>query len=329
MSTKPQVRLSDAGQLIASLPALIGFAPSIGSMVVITTQERRVGLTMRVDLPPSAQYEALVSQLADAATVSGADRAIVVVIDDDSRTDLVEMLLARLTDRGVAADEAYHLGDFTEGAHWHSLRGPDAHGLLPDPKATQAAAEVVAQGDVVHGHRADLAALLRPDPETETRWRGQAIDVLLRTELRTTAQSTKVVQAALRAALDGTRELSDNDYAELAVALCDPMVRDACLSTAWPPHSELAHTAARVWQTLARGLPAPERAAPATLAGYAAYAAGNGALASIALDEALTAKPGYRLAGLLKRALVHHAPPELLRSLTGHDEIGLLSELGI
>lgn len=252
MSTEPLVRLSEAGQLIASVPALIGFTPSIGSMVVITTQERRVGLTMRVDLPPSAQYEALVSQLVNAATVSGADRVIVVVIDDASRTDLVEMLLARLTNRGVAADEAYHLGDFAYGAHWHSLRGPEAHGLLPDPKAMRAAAEVVAQGDVVHGHRADLAALVRPDPETDTRW-----------------------------------------------------------------------------QTLARGLPAPERAAPATLAGYAAYVAGNGALASIALDEALTARPGYRLAGLLQRALVHHAPPELLRSLTGHDEIGLLSELGI
>ena len=66
----------------------------------------------------------------------------------------------------------------------------------------------------------------------------------------------------------------------------------------------------------ARRLPHLYDAAPLFLAGWHAYRQeGNGALAGIAADLAITADPGYRAAGLLCEALACGVDPRRLPTL--------------
>src|SRR5687767_5683893 len=66
---------------------------------------------------------------------------------------------------------------------------------------------------------------------------------------------------------DRTQPLTDREIADLAFALINPMVRDACLSFAIGEHADHAED---LWSELVRSSPAPERAEPAAL--LAAYA---------------------------------------------------------
>ena len=54
-------------------------------------------------------------------------------------------------------------------------------------------------------------------------------------------------------------------------------------------------------------------AAPASLLAFVAWQAGNGALANVALDRALTDIPQYSMALLLRQAIDSGAPPSLAR----------------
>ncbi|MBA3490008.1 MAG: DUF4192 family protein, partial [Longispora sp.] len=58
----------------------------------------------------------------------------------------------------------------------------------------------------------------------------------------------------------------------------------------------------------------PGTVAPAsTLLSYAAYLSGQGSLASVALDRAHADDPEYPMAQLLREAITHGLPPDLLR----------------
>jgi hypothetical protein len=72
-----------------------------------------------------------------------------------------------------------------------------------------------------------------------------------------------------------------------------------------------AHRAAhqRLWTDLTRAAPGRYQAAPASLLALAAWQDGNGALANVALDRALAARPGYTMAQLLRMAIDCGAPP--------------------
>jgi hypothetical protein len=115
-----------------------------------------------------------------------------------------------------------------------------------------------------------------------------------------------------REAAVGDVVLSDSVVAEVASALCDHRVRDACLP--WCTGSG-AVAAERLWLALVRATPAPERAEPAALLALVAYLRGDGAMAGIALDAAQQACPEHSLSGLLRAALEGGLPPEVLRTV--------------
>ncbi|GHF05909.1 hypothetical protein GCM10017786_44310 [Amycolatopsis deserti] len=138
------------------------------------------------------------------------------------------------------------------------------------------------------------------------------------------ADGIAVVRAALARAVAGDFDLSDEDVVSLAMALSDLEVRDRCLTTAEPPGEPQAAAAERLWLELVRRTPPPERAEAAVLLGYAAYRRGDGVLASLAFDNALTAHPGHRLAELLRICLERQLPPDALRRLSQSQEGGLM-----
>ncbi len=129
---------------------------------------------------------------------------------------------------------------------------------------------------------------------------------------RLVAQRLAQLRQLQRAAAAEDLTLSDSIVAEVASALCDHRVRDACLPWCSGPGAVAAE---RLWLALVRATPAPERAEPAALLALTAYLRGDGALAGVALDAALQACPEHSLSGLLRAALDGGLPPELLRGV--------------
>ena len=66
---------------------------------------------------------------------------------------------------------------------------------------------------------------------------------------------------------------------------------------------------------MARRLPGPYDAAPLFLFGWASWRAGNGALAGIAAERAVTSDPAYSAADLLLAALSRGLDPRRLPRL--------------
>ena len=70
-----------------------------------------------------------------------------------------------------------------------------------------------------------------------------------------------------------------------------------------------AHT--RLWTDVVRRAEPTYLPSPACLLAFTAWQSGNGALANVALDRALTADPGYSMALLLRDTIDAGAPPSL------------------
>src|SRR5260370_9284211 len=77
------------------------------------------------------------------------------------------------------------------------------------------------------------------------------------------------------------------------------------------PHFHEAHQ--RLWIDLVRRLPADCVAPPAALLAFTAWQAGDGALASVAIERALEADPDYSMALLVADALHAGLPPSAPR----------------
>lgn len=324
MSSNTTVRVTDTGELIASIPAVIGFTPASSLVLMLMSMaSRQLGLTVRADLTPPDGYPELARQTATPALTADDSAVIAVIIGDADHLRLIDAL-RRV---GVTLLATYHVAEIVAGARWRDLLDPSVCGHLPDPTSTAARAATAVEGSVVYDSRAEIDALFRPDNDQAIERRAKLISELLHTPW-STQRSVSVVQSALRRSLHhGPQPLADTDVAELGIAISDPRVRDACLATALPINSPLAAAATRLWQALTRALPAPERAEVAVLAGVAAYMRGDGATAQIALRTALRASPDHVLAGLTLQALAHGMPPEQLRRVATHDEVGLCDGL--
>jgi hypothetical protein len=119
-----------------------------------------------------------------------------------------------------------------------------------------------------------------------------------------------VVDTALADTAAGRLHLDDGRVLALAVALGNPLIRDAALARSAGPDAESAE---QLWAALTRETPDPEAAEPAVLLAACALLRGDGALAGIALDRAEQAWPGHRLAGLLRAAWRAGMRPEQVR----------------
>jgi hypothetical protein len=114
------------------------------------------------------------------------------------------------------------------------------------------------------------------------------------------------VQERLRRFLDDGVPLDDHDAGRLLNLMTDIDVRDV----AW---AEMTRDNARrhveLWRGVVRRTPVHLLAPPATLLAFAAWLAGDGALAWCALDRAKEADPDYSMAMLVERALTCAVAP--------------------
>jgi Domain of unknown function (DUF4192) len=324
--TAGRIRLSDPAELIAAVPHLLGFHPR-DSVVLLAMHGRRLGLTLRADLVDTDQAPLLAEQLLLPIAQQQPTGVALVVIGGDSTPDgveeqqwpphraLVDALDDVLTGAGLPVVHAAWTTHTVGGAQWCCYDDPLCAGTVPDSAASPLAAATVAAGVVTFGSREEMAELLTGEDPAALQRRAALLDAAdadhpMRSEL--IARRLAQLEELHREAAVGDIALSDSVVAEVASALCDHRVRDACLP--WCTGSG-AVAAERLWLALVRATPAPERAEPAALLALVAYLRGDGAMAGIALDAAQQACPEHSLSGLLRAALEGGLPPEVLRTV--------------
>lgn len=325
------LRLSDPGDLIAALPALLGFPPH-RSLVLVCLEgpdAYRVGLVARVDLPhpdrsAPADVEALVEQLSVLCARRAAAAAVLTVVEDRHRSalphaTLLDELRHACEAVGTEVLAAHHVRAVHAGARWYSYFGDPGTGTVPDPQSSPVAAAHVARGRVVHSSRDELRALLHPAAEdrvTEVARLLPAARAEVVAALRERGESAlaellrRMVRAVARTAAGEVP--GPEEAAALAAALGELRVRDCCMAL---PGTEHAGPAEQLWLELVRMLPAPERATTATLLAHSCYARGEGPLAGAALRVALEADPAHRMAGLLDSSLAAGVAPAAVQQL--------------
>lgn len=336
------VRISDPGTLISSVPALLGFHPR-RSLVAICLTGTSVGAVMRHDLVldeghPGGVMDLVLEQFAAVAVREGADRMLVVVVDDRIRArarsadlvrhaSLVERFRELLHCSGIELSAVHVCARIEAGAPWQDLAG-NQHGILPDPTSSAVAAAQVLEGRAIRGSREEIEAVLDPaSPDVQERI-ADLIDIAREDGTRDAAltRAANPVRADREgleyvltriAQCDSGDEITPEECADLALALEHLAVRDSLLALS---AGTQAGAAEQLWVHLARTLPDPERAEPLTLLGYSAYLRGDGPMAGVALCAALAADPCHRLAGLLDDALQTGVRPAALRDLAalGH-----------
>lgn len=316
-----RIRLSDPAELIAAVPHLLGFHPH-DSVVLLALHGKRLGLTLRADLVDDAQAPQLAEQLLLPIARQRPTGVALIVIggdltpdDDPPHRALVDVLDDMLTSAGLPLVHAAWTAQTTGGAPWRCYDDPLCAGTVSDPGASPLAAATVAAGAVTFGSREEMVALLAGEDPATLQRRSVLLDAADADHPMSSAlvaQRFAQLRELHRAAAAGNVALSDKVVTEVASALCDHRVRDACLPWCSGPGAVAAE---RLWMALVRATPAPERAEPAALLALVAYLRGDGALAGVALDAALQACPQHSLSGLLRAALDGGLPPEVLRSV--------------
>ncbi|MBW0103239.1 DUF4192 domain-containing protein [Pseudonocardia sp. KRD291] len=330
------VRVSGTGDLVASLPVLIGYHPRDSLLLVGFggPNGRRVGLTIRVDLPRPDDVGYVCADAVGALATDVPAGAAVVVVDGGVagsagpyRSDVAAATRSMLLEAGIEPQVLVWAAGTGRGDPWACFDLPGQRcgctGVLPDPAATQAAAAAVRRGAVVLPDRAALQDVLAADSESVLRRRsGLRAAELGRAGERAAAgddpgpERTAEHLELLRGCLDDAARcrlvVDDRTVLGFCAAFDVPAVRDAAVRHCLGP--DAAH-AEQLWAALARSMPAPECADPAALLAACALLRGDGALAVIAVQRALDAFPAHRLAGIVDEMLRRVAGPAPLRSL--------------
>lgn len=316
---QPVSRINLPQDALAAVPHILGFHPQ-DSLVILLMQDKQVVTAMRTDLPAVHQRRAVADNVVRAVRSHNATEVMFFVFGGGPVVETAEVLphaeLVAVLRQSMDSIEVHTA--FTawaessaSGARWCSYEDPDRNGTLPDPNATELAAASAAAGRVTYADRAELAAQVAPVDDEVLARRAAMLDGMPEWSVRNPDAPTalRLVRDTIAASNERHAPLSDDEIVQLARALCNSWVRDACLSFAV---GDMAEAAERLWLELTRGCPAPERANPAALLAYSAYARGNGPLASVALDQASFAHPGHRLSVLLGAALEAGMPPQKL-----------------
>lgn len=338
------MRVSDPGELIAAVPALLGFPPenSIVAILIGGESGSSLGAVMRHDLIRPSPRELAIGIPADAMLagleqfVAVADRecarAVIVVFVDDrpeldaAADDIADVLGDMLAEVGTDLGAVHAVGTLARGERWWSLLGDPRSGRLPDPVSSAVAAAHVFEGRRIRGSRGELEELIERGPLAQRRRIAGLIDRSA-TEPADIAGRRRLLDDVLwHVANVASGALpEDPEIARLGSALQCESVRTCLLAL---PLSDSRDAAEQLWITLARSLPDPLRSQPAMLLGYSAYLRGDGPLAGIAFAAALESDPKNSLARLLDSSLQFGLRPEMVREIA-QDGVASARALGL
>jgi hypothetical protein len=313
--------------LLALVPHLLGFYP--GSSLVILGlggKRHRVQVTFRYDLPDPPDAEQAADIAEHAASVLHRQRLHMAALIGYGPLPLVMPVVAAVTDSLLAEGvELMEVLRADGGRYWSLLCADPAccpqDGRLYDPGSHPVAATLSQAGLPALPDRAALARTLLPAAGSSeairqsTRQAEQRLcDLGSRSwtdggcdpQELTVKTGRAAVQRAIKRYRAGDSLTSGDELAWLAVLLADLRVRDDAWARMNPRYRE-AHS--RLWTDVLRAAATEYVPAPAALLAFTAWQSGNGALASVAIDRALAARPGYSMAVLLGDALEAALPP--------------------
>jgi len=350
-AARPVARLSEPGEIAALVPVLCGFVPH-ESLVVVSLRGARklVGLTMRFDLDWARDGgRGAVEEVAGRLALDGAERALLVVLSDQSDPDgtargddrlawaaLVDEAMEVCEARGVPVVEALLV---REGRWWsflcHGQGCCPAAGTPVEVEPTQAlrllASEQVLEGRAVLASREELVRSLAPPVLLAAAAAEQHLDRAVlawverhRQEGADALRAHGVTAAGrLLASSLSPGGVSAAEAAQLAVSLHDLRVRDEIATWGLTDPGPLLAMLLQV----ARQVVPPEDTQVCALIGWVAYAKGDGALVNVALDRALSSNPDCSLALLLRELLDRQIAPEEVRRLLADTRAGLRDQV--
>ena len=286
------VRLRSAGEIVASLPALLGYhAERSIVLLMLGGVRRRVTLTMRADLPDSSTPEvwrAVSEAFLPGVVNAGGDEAVLVLLDGDeaSAWALEDALADALEDEGVTIRDVL----VVSSGHYRSIHCENVSCCPPEgspvPGVGAATAAAVASGRLIRASRDDLRAEIAP-PEGPAAARAETVVSLMvasatHGSLDLTAEGVEAELDSACAAIEDA-ELPLDQAARLALLVRVGELRDRAylhLVTTGPA----THRA--VWGSVCRQLPLAHTVVPHVMFALSAYLEGEGALATVALEAA-------------------------------------------
>jgi hypothetical protein len=337
-SQPPQLRVASPSELFEAIPYLLGFHPR-SSLVLVGLRRGQLIVTARIDLADAdlarpSPSTGLLTHTLTAVARGGAETLIAVAYlephDDDFDSPRWARLAAAIGTASASLGCPAHDTLFVRAERWRSPMcavreccGPSGHRL--DPRLTHVSAAATYAGLVARPDRAALSALFEPTEAGRER-----LDRLVRSEIAreaTTDQALKSRRLAVKRALFAAARVADIDgpwsspndaaAARFAAGLHEVALRDRI----WIAIDDRRLDGRRLWLDLARRLSAPYDAAPLFLYGWASWRAGDGAVAGIAAERALSSDPAYSAADLLLAALSQgvnpHRLPRLRRTRPG------------
>jgi hypothetical protein len=314
--------------MAAAVPHLVGFRPE-ESLVVISLRgpHKRIGLTMRFDLPSPAYDEHFASEVGVRLSTDGASHALVVCCTerpgdhpDLPRAELIARIGLALEERGIALMDALLL----RGGRWWSYLCDDAgccpaDGTVVDDAVDVAAAHALV-GRAMLPNRQALVDSIRPVEfvaraameEMLDRVGYEVAERIQNEGLELLCDETVVLvqQLVQRYADPATAQIDNTEAARIVTSLFSKTIRDAVLMRALGADLDVMQSL--FIDVCRRALP-PYDAGTCTTLAWIAYANGNGSLVNVALERALASEPDYSLAEILREALHRQVPPAVLR----------------
>ncbi|MDZ5620557.1 DUF4192 domain-containing protein [Nocardioides sp. HM23] len=324
-STPMTLHVRCTEDLIAAAPVVLGFRPA-DSVVMITAGGEHV-FHARTSLPTRADPRTAATDVAQKligpARRNGVRRVVFLFYSDDER--VVGRVWTALRHGCERARLRIVDAVRVDGRRYYPLfgdKGLREVGISYDVAGHPFAAQAVLHGIVVEKDRDTVVATVAPDRDAQ-----------------------RAVQAALaRAGLDAAQPphsgtdrrrwgdwlqrvvgdhtargavASDDELARIGWCMQDVRVRDAAWALIRRPVAD-RHQA--FWAEAVRRTPEPLVPAPAALLGWAAWQAGHGALAWIAIDRCREVDPDYGVAAILAHCLDQAVPPGAVEADFAWDE---------
>lgn len=328
-----RVRLRSPGDLVASVPALLGYhARHSIVLVVLGGSPSVVRLTMRLDLPESqdeSTWRAVADCFAVAVRRADAHHAMLIVLDGEEEPTraLADAVREALRPGGVELADAILVTD----GRYRSLTCTDDACCPPEgtpvPASSALTTAVVTQGRVIHGDRGEIEAHLAP-PDPAAQARAERVAALVLASLPhgsiglTDEEVRDLLDRCVAAANDSGLRLVD--AVRLAMLVQIGEVRDLAyrhMLTAGPDQHET------LWTTVCRQVPPSLSAVPLAMVALSSYLSGAGALTTVAIERAIEVDGCHPSVTLIADVVQSAIPPRdvraaLARSLLGPASVG-------
>lgn len=300
------VRVRSEVDVLALVSVTLGFHPR-ESLVLVTLDRSGGCFQARVDLPVHPMHlDDAVSVVLEPALRAGARQALLVAYSDDA--SLAGQALKRLSARLERAGVVTVCSLRADGDRWWPGHDRRSSGSPYDLATHPLLADSILRGQVTYPDREALAASL------ESRDRSREAEVALHVAALTRAEQPETPRPEwLKARMAELYESAGSPptaetHARLALAL----QRDDLRDLVWGDITRgNADTHVQVWRALLPGTPEELRGPVGGLLAFAAWLAGDGALARCAVERTLRADPGNRMAILVAQALDRAVPPSV------------------